>query len=501
VAVSAFAISVPVKFPDRSGTETIAAIRPQLTVIGAGPKAVALAAKHRVLAEQGFAVPELRVYDGAGIAANWDGEHGYTDGTLQLGTPPEKDVGFPYESRDIENPIVRRRINAAMLAYSWTSFNVQEEKRGLAEWVDRGCRRPPHATWADYLRWVAERVGLEPIPARLERIGVRAGRWRLQFDSGETVSSDGLVITSPGPGKEGIRRFGKEAAIFDGRDFWTARGKEHLKRVSFEGGDVCVIGSGETAAAIVAHLVEVLKYSKIDLVSREGIVFSRGESYEENHQYSDPRDWERFQASVRRKYLERTDRGVFSKACKERIDESDRVETIGGEVALLQGLEDGVVIQFDDREETRGPYALVVDATGFAGDWFTGMMTRAARSALAAALASVRTDPDMACGTPAREGKGIRSSIRRIEASIGWNLEVEGLEPRLHLPMLSGLARGPGFPSLGCLGTLSDRILTAYTGTLPLSAPAALSATPPPASTNGGDPLAEEGRERELILS
>jgi mycobactin lysine-N-oxygenase len=40
-------------------------------------------------------------------------------------------------------------------------------------------------------------------------------------------------------------------------------------------------------------------------------------------------------------------------------------------------------------------------------------------------------------------------------------LSVAGLAP-LHLPVLAGLAQGPGFPNLSCLGLLSDRILRRY---------------------------------------
>jgi mycobactin lysine-N-oxygenase len=41
-------------------------------------------------------------------------------------------------------------------------------------------------------------------------------------------------------------------------------------------------------------------------------------------------------------------------------------------------------------------------------------------------------------------------------------LSVAGLSPPLHLPVLAGLAQGPGFPNLSCLGLLSDRILRRY---------------------------------------
>ncbi len=45
------------------------------------------------------------------------------------------------------------------------------------------------------------------------------------------------------------------------------------------------------------------------------------------------------------------------------------------------------------------------------------------------------------------------------EVPIGRNLELRGLEPRLHIPGLAGLSQGPGFANLGALGLLSNRVL------------------------------------------
>src|SRR5437667_12801149 len=49
-----------------------------------------------------------------------------------------------------------------------------------------------------------------------------------------------------------------------------------------------------------------------------------------------------------------------------------------------------------------------------------------------------------------------------LERRIGLDLSVAGLRPPLHLPLAAGLAQGPGFPNLSCLGLLSDRILRTY---------------------------------------
>ena len=91
----------------------------------------------------------------------------------------------------------------------------------------------------------------------------------------------------------------------------------------------------------------------------------------------------------------------------------------------------------DDRE--RVAYDLVVVARGFDGHWFERLLGREAKTRL----------------TTARAGD-------ELERRIDVNLAVAGLEPPLHLPVLAGLAQGPGFPNLSCLGLISDRVLRRY---------------------------------------
>jgi mycobactin lysine-N-oxygenase len=52
----------------------------------------------------------------------------------------------------------------------------------------------------------------------------------------------------------------------------------------------------------------------------------------------------------------------------------------------------------------------------------------------------------------------------RLEESIGHDLAVNAVFPKLFLPNLAALTQGPGFPNLSCLGLLSDRILGADIG-------------------------------------
>src|SRR5690348_11231553 len=112
----------------------------RLLVLGAGPKAMAVAAKAHVLRQLGLPAPQIIVVEAHAVGGNWLPSGGWTNGQHRLGTSPEKDVGFPYHSVWARNR--NREIDEAMLAFSWTSFLV--ERGTYAEWVDRGRPSPQH---------------------------------------------------------------------------------------------------------------------------------------------------------------------------------------------------------------------------------------------------------------------------------------------------------------------------------------------------------------------
>lgn len=104
-----------------------------LAVIGAGAKAVAVAAKAAVLRECGVDVPDVVAIERQQVGANWQACGGWTDGQHRLGTSPEKDVGFPYRSAIL--PGRNAEIDARMMRLSWQSYLVATGQ--FAEWVDR----------------------------------------------------------------------------------------------------------------------------------------------------------------------------------------------------------------------------------------------------------------------------------------------------------------------------------------------------------------------------
>ncbi|MGP7998565.1 MAG: SidA/IucD/PvdA family monooxygenase [Streptosporangiaceae bacterium] len=412
---------------------------PTLAVVGAGPKGISIAAKARALAAAGLHAPRVVLVDRGPPAGNWTGRQGYTSGLLPLGTPAEKDVGFPYPDSWGD---ASAAVTAAMAEYSWPRHLIR--RGGYADWVDRGRLRPTHRRWSSYLRDVADRAGAEIVPAEVAGLEAEGQRWRLEIRPGAAIWADGVVFTGAGPPITVPGQPEQHPRVLDGRTFWL-RPRAAAPQAAQS---VCVIGGGETAASVVVSLLRMAhKRSTVDVLTSRGILYSRGESYEENRLYSDPSEWPRLAEAHRREFLARTDRGVFSQQAEATLNASPGFRTLAGRaVHIAAGDRQAVVTIEYGRERERVSYDLVVVAIGFRARWFERLLGPAARGRLDAAL-----DAD------------------ELDRRIGIDLSVAGLDPPLHLPVLAGLAQGPGFPNLSCLGLLSDRILRRY---VPLNEPA-----------------------------
>jgi mycobactin lysine-N-oxygenase len=400
-----------------------------LAVLGAGPKGIAIAAKARALAVAGLPAPRVVLVDRGEVAGNWTGRQGYTSGLLPLGTPPEKDVGYPYAA---SWGGASAGVVAAMAEYSWQRHLIRHGVYG--DWVDRGRMRPTHRQWSAYLREVAEVAEAEIVRDTVTGLEIAGGgRWEVTLAAGGAMAADGVVITGAGPAITVPGQPPDHPRILDGRTYWLAAhelGREHAV-------NVCVVGSGETAASVVIDLLKRChRHSTIDVLATRGVLYSRGESYDENRFYSDPADWPRLAEAHRREFLERTDRGVFSLQAEATLNQARGFRALAGRAAAVQAREHDVIVTIAyDQERERVAYDLVVVAIGFDGRWF---------EALLGDQASARYRDALGGGELARH--------------IGPDLSVTGLAP-LHLPVMAGLAQGPGFPNLSCLGLLADRIL------------------------------------------
>ncbi|WP_332838810.1 SidA/IucD/PvdA family monooxygenase [Nocardia bovistercoris] len=405
----------------------------RLLIVGAGPKAMAVAAKAHVLRELGLPAPHVTVVESHAVGGNWLPSGGWTDGQHRLGTSPEKDVGFPYRSTWARGD--NRAINAAMMAFSWNSFLV--ERGTYAEWIDRGRPNPHHHVWAKYLQWVAAKADVDLVLGSVRNIAVAESGWRVsvrQADGDRTIDADRLMMTGPGSSRRPLADHPKVLSI---ADFWDLAGRRKLPVSS----RAAVIGGGETAGSAMDELVrhDVLT---VAVISPGATIYTRGESYFENSLYSDPAKWSALSFEERRDVVRRTDRGVFSVRVQENLLGDSRVHHLQGRVVRVaeQGEAVALTLRNGRRPDQVHAFDLVVDATGGEPLWFLKLF-----GADAADLV------ELALGGPITMG--------RLEASIGHDLAVTGLSSKLYLPNLAGLAQGPGFPNLSCLGELSDRIL------------------------------------------
>jgi len=437
-----------------------------LVVLGAGPKALAIAAKRNVLAALGWKLPRVFIVEAKNVAAHWSGKNGYTDGNQALGTPPQKDVGFPYSSSCWGG--ANAEVDCRMLAFSWTTFQVA--CRRFAGWIDRHQPAPTHAEWGRYLEWVAQIVapvipisGLPSkqtgiIQASVQQIDIRKSRWSLACTFNNLkfrIGSDGLVVTGPGPPRtfpgqsknppmssQGIPR------LTDGRSFWTYLGRFR----SLPPPSIGIVGAGETAASVAVALVQIFGPScNIEVINPSGMAYSRGESFVENRLFTDPRGWTARSKADRLEFVERTDRGVFSLQAKSILDRAENVETVAGRVERIDASKTKVAVttSYDGKVSTSS-YDYLIVAAGFDPLWFVSILSSTVQDRL-----------KLAVGSTTKEA---------IQEKISPDLSITGLVPRLHLPMLAGFAQGPGFPNLSSLGLLSDRVLATYSTGVPTGA-------------------------------
>ena len=404
-----------------------------LAIIGAGAKAVAVAAKAAVLRDMGVEVPEVIAVERAGVAANWRAGGGWTDGRQRLGTSPEKDVGFPYRSTLV--PGRNAQVDEQMMRFSWQSYLVATDQ--FVGWIDRGRAAPTHDTWAQYLRWVAEVVELKVVRGEVVQISVDGSRWTLHTRE-STLSADTVMITGPGQPERSM--LSGDPRVLSIAQFWQ-RAAQH-ERIVAE--NVAVIGGGETAASMLNELFHH-RVSAITAISPQATLFTRGEGFFENSLFSDPAGWRSLTLAERRDCIARTDRGVFSARVQESLLADERIQHLRGRVARVADRDGRIWItlrtdNYGEPHETLHHFDLVIDGSGADPVWFLPLLRRDALDLL-----------ELGVGGPL--------TGERLEESIGHDLAVMGVTPKLVLPNLSGINEGPGFPNLSCLGLLSDRVL------------------------------------------
>lgn len=416
-----------------------------LLVIGAGPKAAALGAKSKALRDCGEDSPLIQVIERTAVAANWIGDNGYTSGKLRLGTPPEKDVGFPYRP-DPRNPDVTRTV---LKDYSWISYKALTEAK-YGEWIDRGRPHPTHEEWGRYIHWVLSQSETSVTIASIYKLIPQSDFWEVEYIAKNKEYRDcfsGIVVTGPGKSKIPVLKSDLEVEehpnILFGDNFWNRL--DVLNSIPIhkkEDTPIVVVGGGETAASIVSYLIDHFhgKPAPILILTRTGTIFSRGEGYYENKVFTDTGQWHELPQNVREEIIRRGDRGVFSIETSKKIAFAENVSHQHMEVVEVnRNKRNKSFLTVTGKDGRSLECSLLIFALGFDTFWFKDLLPLNIRNIFS---------------------PNDRIS-KRIERSIQPDLSFnhKKLSCKLYLPMLAGVTQGPGFPNLSCLGDLSDRIL------------------------------------------
>jgi mycobactin lysine-N-oxygenase len=356
-----------------------------------------------------------------------------------LCTSPDKDIGFPHKS------CFGRAVDEGTHRLSWRGYLIHQQR--LAAWEDARHPRPSHREWADYLKWVADFVKMSTINGLADSARVERDHWIVRYYAkGERkkryLPACGIVLTGTGEPRR-LTAQSSDYRICDGKSFWFPNVRpefNHLRNAR-----ILIVGGGDTAGTIAAELLKLIdpRSSRVVMMTHSGKLRMRGEDPETNKHFSDPSDWLNLGERERTAFITGSDRGVLGRALYFRLEAAKRrgaLELVAGRAEVATVIGGSVSVQITGQPPQE--YDRVVVAIGFETTWLQGL-DRELR---------------MRLDLPSKK----RALIKRISKRIGDDLSVEGMQPKLHLPMLAAFCQGPGFPNLTCLGVLSDRILRAY---------------------------------------
>jgi mycobactin lysine-N-oxygenase len=419
-----------------------------LLIVGAGAKAAAIGAKVHVINELGLGALKVTVIERTVAAASWLGRNGMTSGEEPLAVPPVKDIGFPYRSTR-QFGEAGDAIDAGLLPFSWQRYAI--ERGTYAPWVNRESPPIRHRDYGAYLGWVMERArsGIRHFHGNVTEVSLAEGgeEWEVAVrDRGEEDDparhrARALLLTGPGVHRE----FAHDPAVGDRIFHCDSRREEFAHVPAQDPTEIAIVGGGESALSALVFLRAFRPRARLTVYTPT-LPLSRGESFLENRVFADPDDvgWEHLDLGTRRDFVKHCDRGCFDTGVLAAIAGDSRCSFVTGRaVHVGAGEGEKVALEYEGPGGVlAAPYDFVVNCTGF----------------------------DLLAQVRGLFADSVRSEVERIagplwdrppgaEVPIGRALELVGMEPRLHIPGLGGLAQGPGFANLGSLGLLANRVL------------------------------------------
>lgn len=408
-------------------------MKKKLVVVGAGPKALAIYAKAKVLGSLGFEVPEIIVIEKSEIAAHWTGKNGYTDGKGILGISPLKDIGYPYSST------FGKQVDEAMEKYSFITYLKEINK--FTKWVDGGMMQITHSDFSRYLKWVANKLSIEPVYGEVVSLVENNMKWSVVYtkDNKEyTIDCDEVMATGPGEVTSFIDKNLKSEKIFDAKNFWlNINSFSNLKNKK-----IALIGGGISAGSIFESVISSIDYSShIDWYTRRGI-FTRSENFSNNQIFSHPEMWEDMSVEHRTYFVKGTDRGSVDSSTHNFMNRfTDQFTLVFGTPKSVYEENNKIIVSYINKEvDTKKEYDLLIVATGFDNMYFLSWLS-----------------------DDFKIKNGINNiSEEELSDKIEEDFTIENIRPKLCTPMIAWHKHGIGLSVLSCMSTLSDRILAPY---------------------------------------
>jgi mycobactin lysine-N-oxygenase len=420
-----------------------------LLVVGAGAKGAAIAMKAHVLNTLGLASVRMTLVEASRPAAAWMDGEGVTSSREVLAISPSKDIGFPYQSTCAFGD-AGEAIDVAALSFSWQRYQV--EKGSYGHWVDAGSPSVQRRVYGAYLAWVIERAteGVNFVRGRVARVSLDSSgdRWVVDV-AGEAgprqYRCGAFALTGPGVHRSLSHDITAAPRVLD-----CDSGRLEIGRVPVQqSSHIAIVGGGESALSCM-EFVRALRPDAHLTVYTPSLPMSRVESFVENRIFSNPEevDWPSLSLEVRRDFIARSDRGVFGPDRIAAFAYDERCHFVAGRVLHVGAARAGGGVRIEHEGVTgtiSSEHDYVINCTGFdLLEHLRILLADDAREELERRVGQVWDAP------AARE------------LAIGRSLELEGVEPRLHLPGLAALSQGPGFANLGSLGVLADRVLQPF---------------------------------------
>lgn len=457
--------------------------RAAIAVIGAGPKAAALAARVAAIHQwqsvgrQVGAVnpsdvrpaPQLHIFERSSRAgAHWDGGEGYTDGQQEVCTPPERDLVYPERYGDFGKAL-------DLTPFAWRTYATKHGVTG----------RPSHRDLARYIGAViGEAMQVAPDLVHLHlgtevralrrrdsawEVTTRAAPSRAAGSAGgdalspaiHPVPFDGVVVTSPG--EAFTRRLKAEVAvrarIFDARTYWSS-GNSQIHQGVQAGDRIAVLGAGGAAAAVCLDILRrVANHDEpggVVLIAPQATLFTRGASAFETELLTSP-SWSDLSREVRQHASARLISGVVFARVLDQLEALEHQPElfVGRALAAARGSFSPIelwCLSSNDRVSIIDA-SWVVDATGFDPLWFLTLLDERLQlvlGSLSAAVLSEHLDPYL------------RLHVEAVRVGSSERADVLPTEPGLHVPFLAGGSCPPGYASLLQLGALAEQILRPY---------------------------------------